>query len=314
MSYFPNAVVTPVLDDAKRVNEGPPPSLRWVNVGDGLKVDGAAFAPSIDDGQNFSIYDALDAGPDCEVFARVIEIPTDGDITIYLRLDRDLGNGHFIAVGEDPDPEYPATPYYIQTGRLDGWAKTVQTTLFFATIPQFTWIRLTVLGNSFYGYYRLPGEQWAGVGGAEDSAYLTPGCLAASITTVSDFTGSFDNFGGGTLLEHLMEAPTYQAKVWLQDDEGNDYDRYVVCWYKNGEPVTAGVAEEIVDPKIEVIQASDGVDLIAEDDMTDINSTGLFRYDEAINRVVDGAVYIAKVTATIDTSSRTWYQPVGRDS
>lgn len=102
----------------------------------------------------------------------------------------------------------------------------------------------------------------------------------------------------------------YQAKVTLTDDNSGANDRYVAVWHKNGTPVTAG----ITNAKIQVIKIADGTDLVAEASMTQIASTGLYRYDEASNRVVSGAGYIAKCTATIDAATRTWYQPVSRDS
>ena len=102
----------------------------------------------------------------------------------------------------------------------------------------------------------------------------------------------------------------YQAKITLTDDDSNSNDRYVVVWYKNGMPVTSGITV----PKIQVIKVADGTDLVAEASMTQIGGTGMYRYDEASNRVVNGAAYIAKATSTIDAATRTWYQPVSRDS
>ena len=103
---------------------------------------------------------------------------------------------------------------------------------------------------------------------------------------------------------------TYQCKVVLIDDDTNTNDRYQVEYFKNGEPVTSG----ITDPKITVIKASDGSDLIAEVALTEVASLGLYKHDEASDRVVNGAAYHVKITATIDAATRTWYQSVGRDS
>jgi len=103
---------------------------------------------------------------------------------------------------------------------------------------------------------------------------------------------------------------TYQAKLWVFDDNFGGFDRYEVVFFKNGQPITAG----ITDPKIQVIKSADGGDLIAEDDLTQIGALGLYKYDEATDRMIGGVSYIAKVTATIDAGTRIWYQPVGRDS
>ena len=103
----------------------------------------------------------------------------------------------------------------------------------------------------------------------------------------------------------------YDAKVWLFDDDSGTTDRYVVHWLKNNQPIVAGITS----PAINVVKASDGSDLIASTAMTQIASTGLYKYDATSGeRVVSGAAYFAKVTATIDSATRTVYQPVGRDS
>lgn len=106
------------------------------------------------------------------------------------------------------------------------------------------------------------------------------------------------------------DMDTYQAKVWLFDDNNGTNDRYVVCWFKNGQPVLASITS----PTIQVIKVADGTDLIASTAMTEIASLQMFRYNEGTNRIVNGTAYIVKVQATIDGSTRTWVQPVGRDS
>lgn len=103
---------------------------------------------------------------------------------------------------------------------------------------------------------------------------------------------------------------SYQAKVWMQDDNANSNDRYVVSWYRNGVQVTSGITS----PTIQVIAAATGSDLVASTSMTQIGSTGAYRYSEGTNRIADGAAYLIVVTATIDGATRTWYQPMGRDS
>jgi len=102
---------------------------------------------------------------------------------------------------------------------------------------------------------------------------------------------------------------TFQAKIGLIDDNTNAVDRYTVAWFRNGEPVTTGITS----PTIQVIKATDGTDLIASTAMTQIATTGLYRYNESTSRVVSGAIYLARAQATIDGSTRTWYQWVGRD-
>lgn len=105
-------------------------------------------------------------------------------------------------------------------------------------------------------------------------------------------------------------APTYQSKAWLFDDNGGSNDRYVVTWFKNGQPHFTGITS----PTIQVIKVADATDLIASTSMTQIGSTGMYRFDEGTNRIVNGVAYILKVTASIDAATRTWVQPIGRDS
>lgn len=105
-------------------------------------------------------------------------------------------------------------------------------------------------------------------------------------------------------------AIVYSAKVWMQDDNSGTNDRYVVIWFKNGAPIFSGITS----PTIQVFKSSDGSDLVASTAMTQIASTGTYRYSEATNRLASGASYVIKVTATIDGATRTWAQPMGRDS
>jgi len=148
-----------------------------------------------------------------------------------------------------------------------------------------------VIGNAFTTTHE------AGIYGWTVELTTPPVDLIAENVTVFDIADLADT-----------ELFTYQAKVWLFDDDSGVTDRYTVAWFKNGEPVLSGITL----PKIQIIKGSDGTDLIAETAMTAIDV--FFKYDEASNRVVAGQAYMAKVKATIDSSERTWLQPVGRDS
>jgi len=113
-------------------------------------------------------------------------------------------------------------------------------------------------------------------------------------------------FGG------LVQGTIYTAKLAVFDDDGADVDRYVVTWFANGAPVTSGITL----PSIRVVRVADGTDLVPSSTMTEIAS-GLsrYRYDATTTqRIVSGAAYIALLSATIDGATRTWDQPVGRDS
>ena len=125
-----------------------------------------------------------------------------------------------------------------------------------------------------------------------------------AITAAKIASGAIDDDALAT------DMDTYQAKVWLVDDGNAGSDRYTVVFFKNSQPVTSGITS----PTLQVIKAADGTDLIASDSLTQIGATGLYRYNEATNRIDAGAMYIAKTQATIGGATRTWYQPVGRDS
>lgn len=165
---------------------------------------------------------------------------------------------------------------------------------------------------------------------------LSPQSLAASVwnALVADFQAAgtmgllLGEAGGGSSPSSIADAvwdeatsghlaagtfgaavgtDLYTAKVLLIDDDAGSADRYVVSWFKNGVVDVAGT-----DPKIQVVRVSDGTDLVAESAMTEIGSTGRFRFD-ASSRVVSGQTYLAIVSVTLDGAVRSWDQPVGRD-
>jgi len=128
--------------------------------------------------------------------------------------------------------------------------------------------------------------------------------LELFVEILNQSTGQLDNGS----LDATMDV--YQSKTVLIDDDTGSKDWYITVWFENGEPITSGITS----PTIQVVKISDGSDLIASDDQTEIASLGLYKYEEGTDRVVNGAGYIAKTQATIGGATRTWFQPVGRDS
>jgi hypothetical protein len=119
----------------------------------------------------------------------------------------------------------------------------------------------------------------------------------------------------GAIVEASFAADTdkYQFKLWVIDDDaaGTPADRYMLNVFKNGVPVSA--------PGLTVTISVTGADetaLFSGQTMTETAaSTGKYRYVATGGaRMVDGAVYIATISATIGGSGRTWQQPIGRDS
>lgn len=135
--------------------------------------------------------------------------------------------------------------------------------------------------------------------GAIDAATFAAGAINAAAIA----TGAIDD----DAVAADMDA--YAAKIWIIRDSSTT-DRYGVGFFKNGQPVLSGITS----PTIQVIKASDGTDLIAVTALTEIGSTGLFKKDEGTNKMTAGQMYFAKVQATIDGSTRTHTQQVGRDA
>ena len=107
-----------------------------------------------------------------------------------------------------------------------------------------------------------------------------------------------------------FNVDSYQAKLFLTDDDGGSADRYVAIWFRNAQPVTSGITL----PTIQVFNSS-GADLVASTAMTQIGATGTYRYiATGAERITSGVGYIALIQATIGGAVRSWYQPVSRDT
>lgn len=148
----------------------------------------------------------------------------------------------------------------------------------------------------------------AGVIEADQTHYL--GSAAPALVG-----GRFDASVGAVAANAIADASVaadmdaYHAKVWVVR-ESTTTDHYAVVFFKNGQPVTSGITT----PLIQVIKASDGTDLIASTALTEVGSLGIYKKDESTNKLIGGAIYFARVTATIDGSAREWLQQIGRDS
>jgi len=130
---------------------------------------------------------------------------------------------------------------------------------------------------------------------------------------ISDIpVGSIPAFGwdGSDVVDAVnLIDDVYHADLWFNKDDTNSQDEYTVQWFLNGEPLSTGISS----PTLQVIKRTDGTDLIAETTMTEIDTIGAYKYDEATNRLTDGEAAIAVMSATINGSVRVWKRPVGRD-
>lgn len=159
---------------------------------------------------------------------------------------------------------------------------------------------------------------WTSPQVAELSAANMPGWYALTLdqqTTVTQGSGEQEL---GLYITHSGMMPrdfsvtlyeqVYDADIDFRKD--TSADEYTVCWFRDGVPVTSGITS----PTIQVVKRSDGTDLVASTAMTEIGSTGAYRYNESSNRQDSGEAYIVVVTATIDGATRTARLSRGRDA
>lgn len=120
--------------------------------------------------------------------------------------------------------------------------------------------------------------------------------------------------GGNTLdvdsSGNIAEA-VYHADIQFNRDEANTQDEYTVTWFKNAVRVASGITS----PTIQVVKRVDGTDLVAATAMTQIGTTGSYKYDASgAERQTLGESSIVIVAATIDGGSRAFSRVLGRDS
>jgi len=106
-----------------------------------------------------------------------------------------------------------------------------------------------------------------------------------------------------------VDLDSYQANFGMVVDSGPT-NRYGVDFFKNGEPCESGITS----PQIRVVKCADGTDLIAWTAMTEVDAFGRYKYDEAVNVIVPGALYKVWTRATIGGALRYWDWHVYRDA
>ena len=105
----------------------------------------------------------------------------------------------------------------------------------------------------------------------------------------------------GTSFEPPNED-VYHADIHLLFDSSND--EYTVTWFKNGVRITSGIAS----PEIEVLDSSGTTLIPALTAMTQIGTTGSYKYDESINRISQAGIntHIVTANAFIDSFGRSY--------
>lgn len=102
----------------------------------------------------------------------------------------------------------------------------------------------------------------------------------------------------------------YPADIGFTIDDTNSRDEYTVVWFRNGAPVTSGITV----PTIQAIKRADGTNLIPSSVMTQIGSSGAYKYDATTTeRTTAGEAVVVVVSATINGSTRTWRKVITRD-
>lgn len=137
---------------------------------------------------------------------------------------------------------------------------------------------------------------------------------------VDDHDASFNMYGfnGGHGLDFnydgakVVNALNYFCRVGLNIDNGNSKDEYTVQWFRNTEPIGADASTT---PQIKLVKRSDGSNLLAATNMTQVASLTHWKYDATTTaRLTAGEAAIAVITATIDGVVRTFEEPVSRDA
>lgn len=106
-----------------------------------------------------------------------------------------------------------------------------------------------------------------------------------------------------------VAAIEFAARVTLTRDNLNTQDELTARWFRLLTPLFTGITS----PTIQVIK-SDGTDLIAVTAMTQIGTTGAYRYvATGASRLAVGDAYLVRVVATIAGAARTFETTVSRD-
>ena len=153
---------------------------------------------------------------------------------------------------------------------------------------------------------------WATATGFATAAICTEGRLAeldaAHLPTVTDAILA-DTGTDGVVLAAAYDL--YTAHIELTIDEANSKDEWTIIWFKNGARVTSGITVST----IQIVKRADGADLVAAVAMTQIGTTGAYKYDATTtSRTTAGEAVLAVVAATIDAASRSFAKVITRDS
>ena len=110
--------------------------------------------------------------------------------------------------------------------------------------------------------------------------------------------------------DNIVDGNLYSAILEFNRDAGTPQDEYTVVWLRNGVRISSGITL----PTIQVIDVTDGSDLIASTPMAEIGGTQTFEYIAITTEILPAAqAGIAFIGATIDGSVRSFPITFGRD-
>lgn len=130
---------------------------------------------------------------------------------------------------------------------------------------------------------------------------------STAIAAIQSGLSTFDASSDGVILADSEDV--YHADVNMGVDAANSRNEYLVTWFKNGVPLTSGITS----PTIKVVKFSDGTNLISQTSMTQVGSTGSYKYTTG-TVITAGEPVSVVLTASIDSATRTWTRNLSRDS
>lgn len=180
------------------------------------------------------------------------------------------------------------------------------------TLKLFPWLSDTIAngagGDSMTAATNRPSTYTASVDNGAGGELS--GLHSAHITDGADgiWTGYVDMSEAAPFLRTGVTPDLYHADIDHTRDGLANKDEYTVIWFRSGVRITSGITS----PTMQIVKRADGTDLVAAAAMTQIGSTGAYKYD-ASTRLSPGEAALAIASATIDGAARTFARVIARD-
>lgn len=148
----------------------------------------------------------------------------------------------------------------------------------------------------------------AKIGTVDDSPALS---MLSTIKTYAQGTAATVSSWVNNGITLASSERIYHATIDLALDDDNARDEYTVRYFKDMIRQTSGITS----PTIQIVKRADGTNLLAETALTQIGSTGAYKYDAtAAARLTKGEACLVVIRATIDGSTRTMERIISRDA